>query len=78
MRCLIWDFGNLQMREAVRDVAKYFPTAIVTGRCTEKVHLILEQINIFFNSFILLFFSIRKFFDQKLLQSSRVKSNVIR
>ncbi|XP_078159568.1 putative trehalose-phosphate phosphatase 6 [Carex rostrata] len=25
------------MRDAVRDVAKYFPTAIVTGRCTEKV-----------------------------------------
>ncbi|KAJ4753386.1 Trehalose 6-phosphate phosphatase [Rhynchospora pubera] len=25
------------MRDAVRGVAKYFPTAIVTGRCTEKV-----------------------------------------
>jgi hypothetical protein len=25
------------MREAVRDVARYFPTAIVTGRCRDKV-----------------------------------------
>ena len=25
------------MREAVRDVARYFPTAIVTGRCRNKV-----------------------------------------
>lgn len=31
-----------QMREAVRDVAKYFPTAIVTGRCRAKVHLQLN------------------------------------
>jgi hypothetical protein len=27
------------MREAVRDVARYFPTAIVTGRCRNKVSL---------------------------------------
>uniref|UniRef100_A0A453PJ52 Trehalose 6-phosphate phosphatase n=1 Tax=Aegilops tauschii subsp. strangulata TaxID=200361 RepID=A0A453PJ52_AEGTS len=26
------------MREAVRDVAKHFPTAIVSGRCRDKVH----------------------------------------
>lgn len=28
------------MREAVRDVAKYFPTAIVSGRSRDKVHFI--------------------------------------
>lgn len=27
-----------QMRAAVRDVAKHFPTAIVSGRCRDKVH----------------------------------------
>jgi hypothetical protein len=27
------------MREAVRDVATYFPTAIVSGRCRNKVSL---------------------------------------
>jgi hypothetical protein len=27
-----------QMRSAVRDVAKHFPTAIVSGRCRDKVH----------------------------------------
>lgn len=26
------------MRAAVSDVAKCFPTAIVSGRCTDKVH----------------------------------------
>ena len=26
------------MRAAVRDVAEHFQTAIVTGRCVEKVH----------------------------------------
>ncbi|RLN12131.1 putative trehalose-phosphate phosphatase 8 [Panicum miliaceum] len=30
-------FMTAEMREAVRDVAKHFPTAIVTGRCVEKV-----------------------------------------
>jgi trehalose 6-phosphate phosphatase len=29
--------GCTQMRAAVRNVAKHFPTAIVTGRCIEKV-----------------------------------------
>ena len=28
----------VQMRAAVRDVAKHFPAAIVTGRCVEKVY----------------------------------------
>lgn len=27
-----------QMRRAVRSVAKHFPTAIVSGRCRDKVH----------------------------------------
>ncbi|CAA2994485.1 probable trehalose-phosphate phosphatase J [Olea europaea var. sylvestris] len=31
-------FMTNEMREAVRDVAKYFPTAIVSGRCRAKVH----------------------------------------
>ncbi|RRT72118.1 hypothetical protein B296_00011570 [Ensete ventricosum] len=31
---LLW---RRQMRAAVRNVARYFPTAIVTGRCLEKV-----------------------------------------
>jgi hypothetical protein len=26
------------MRAAVRDVAKHFPTSIVSGRCRDKVH----------------------------------------
>ncbi|KAG2605407.1 probable trehalose-phosphate phosphatase 8 [Panicum virgatum] len=30
-------FMTAEMREAVRGVAKHFPTAIVTGRCVEKV-----------------------------------------
>lgn len=30
-----------QMRAAVRDVARYFPTAIVSGRCRDKVHSLL-------------------------------------
>ncbi|XP_057489826.1 probable trehalose-phosphate phosphatase D isoform X1 [Actinidia eriantha] len=30
-------FMTHEMREAVRDAAKYFPTAIVTGRCRAKV-----------------------------------------
>jgi trehalose 6-phosphate phosphatase len=28
----------LQMRDAVRGVAEHFPTAIVSGRCRDKVH----------------------------------------
>lgn len=41
---LLWNGGTKellllkQMREAVREVARHFPTAIVSGRCTEKVH----------------------------------------
>lgn len=49
-----------QMREAVRDVAKLFPTAIVSGRCRAKVHFYSLQIphflNFFLKIFILLFF----------------------
>jgi trehalose 6-phosphate phosphatase len=30
------------MRAAVRDVAKHFPTAIVSGRCRDKVHYCLH------------------------------------
>jgi len=29
--------ANKQMRMAVRSVAKHFPTAIVSGRCRDKV-----------------------------------------
>ncbi|KAL6861792.1 hypothetical protein ACP4OV_017492 [Aristida adscensionis] len=31
-------FMSAEMRAAVRDVAKHFPTAIVTGRCVDKVY----------------------------------------
>ncbi|KAL7127779.1 hypothetical protein ABFS83_14G274300 [Erythranthe nasuta] len=31
-------FMTTEMREAVRDVAKFFPTAIVSGRCRAKVY----------------------------------------
>ncbi|KAE8704421.1 putative trehalose-phosphate phosphatase D [Hibiscus syriacus] len=31
-------FMSEEMRAAVRDVARYFPTAIVTGRCRDKVY----------------------------------------
>ncbi|KAH6756743.1 Haloacid dehalogenase-like hydrolase superfamily protein [Perilla frutescens var. hirtella] len=31
-------FITNEMREAVRDVSKFFPTAIVSGRCRAKVH----------------------------------------
>uniref|UniRef100_A0A5B7C0Q7 Trehalose 6-phosphate phosphatase n=1 Tax=Davidia involucrata TaxID=16924 RepID=A0A5B7C0Q7_DAVIN len=31
-------FMTSEMRDAVRDVAKYFPTAIVSGRCRAKVY----------------------------------------
>ncbi|CAH9101513.1 unnamed protein product, partial [Cuscuta europaea] len=27
-----------EMREALRNIAMHFPTAIVSGRCTEKVY----------------------------------------
>jgi hypothetical protein len=38
---------NLQMRMAVRSVAKQFPTAIVSGRCRDKVlHPIEAQANL--------------------------------
>ncbi|KAK8942005.1 putative trehalose-phosphate phosphatase 6 [Platanthera guangdongensis] len=31
-------FMSVEMRDTVRDVAKYFPTAIVSGRCRHKVY----------------------------------------
>ncbi|CAK9186442.1 unnamed protein product [Ilex paraguariensis] len=31
-------FMSKEMRETVRDVAKYFPTAVVSGRCRDKVY----------------------------------------
>lgn len=37
-----------QMREAVRDVARYFPTAIVSGRCRAKVHFQTTAISVNF------------------------------
>jgi trehalose 6-phosphate phosphatase len=32
------NFLLTQMRDAVRSVAQHFPTAIVSGRCRDKVH----------------------------------------
>lgn len=32
------------MRDAVRDIASYFPTAIVSGRCRDKVHFYLTTL----------------------------------
>lgn len=32
-----------QMRAAVKDVAKYFPTAIISGRSRDKVRLLLNH-----------------------------------
>lgn len=34
------------MREAVKNVAKYFPTAIISGRSRDKVHFIKILTNI--------------------------------
>lgn len=48
---LIPFFVSNQMRATVRDVARYFPTAIVTGRCRDKVHyctIILQSIYFFY------------------------------
>ncbi|TQD89456.1 hypothetical protein C1H46_024991 [Malus baccata] len=36
-------YGNFgQMRKAVRDAARYFPTAIVSGRCRDKVYSFVQ------------------------------------
>ncbi|KAG6705543.1 hypothetical protein I3842_07G183900 [Carya illinoinensis] len=37
-----------QMREAVRDVARYFPTAIVSGRCRDKVYNFVRLEELFY------------------------------
>jgi len=44
-----------QMRQAVRDVAKYFPTAIVSGRCRAKVHFLHCQSVFWFSIFIYIY-----------------------
>jgi len=33
------------MRATLKDIARNFPTAIVTGRCREKVHFIQSKNN---------------------------------
>lgn len=35
--------GFAQMRSAVGEVARHFPTAIISGRCRDKVKLLLEN-----------------------------------
>ncbi|XP_010534066.1 PREDICTED: trehalose-phosphate phosphatase B-like isoform X2 [Tarenaya hassleriana] len=37
-----------EMREAVREVAAYFPTAIVTGRCVDKVRSFVKLAGIYY------------------------------
>ncbi|KAE8731264.1 putative trehalose-phosphate phosphatase D [Hibiscus syriacus] len=37
-----------QMRTAVRDVARYFPTAIVTGRCRDKVYSFVKLSGLYY------------------------------
>ncbi|PKA49078.1 putative trehalose-phosphate phosphatase 6 [Apostasia shenzhenica] len=39
---------GFQMRAAVRSVAKYFPTAIVTGRCIDKVFGFVQLAELFY------------------------------
>ncbi|MQL91465.1 hypothetical protein Taro_024090 [Colocasia esculenta] len=36
------------MRDAVRDVAKYFPTAIVSGRCRDKVYSFVQLAELYY------------------------------
>lgn len=36
-----------QMRSAVKNVAKYFPTAIITGRSRDKVYICIFKSNFF-------------------------------
>ncbi|CAL9138018.1 unnamed protein product [Musa acuminata var. zebrina] len=51
---LLWNGGTKellllkQMREAVREVARQFPTAIVSGRCTEKVTSFVELSELYY------------------------------
>ncbi|XP_031118259.1 probable trehalose-phosphate phosphatase H isoform X1 [Ipomoea triloba] len=41
-------FMTKEMREAVRDVAKHFPTAIVTGRCRSKVYKFVKLSELYY------------------------------
>ncbi|PKA49542.1 putative trehalose-phosphate phosphatase 6 [Apostasia shenzhenica] len=46
----LWNSGFVlfQMRAAVKGVAKYFPTAIVTGRCREKVFSFVQLAELYY------------------------------
>ncbi|KAG2692271.1 hypothetical protein I3843_08G044600 [Carya illinoinensis] len=41
-------FMSKDMREAVRDVAAYFPTAIVSGRCRDKVYNFVKLAELYY------------------------------
>ncbi|KAI4389207.1 hypothetical protein MLD38_001456 [Melastoma candidum] len=41
-------FMSHEMREAVRDTAKYFPTAIVSGRCRDKVYNFVKLAGLYY------------------------------
>ncbi|KAK9270622.1 hypothetical protein L1049_026204 [Liquidambar formosana] len=41
-------FMSNEMRAAVRDVARYFPTAIVTGRCRDKVYKFVKLAELYY------------------------------
>ncbi|XVF39495.1 hypothetical protein PTKIN_Ptkin01aG0039100 [Pterospermum kingtungense] len=41
-------FMSREMRAAVRDVARYFPTAIVTGRCRDKVYSFVKLAGLYY------------------------------
>ncbi|KAG6648987.1 hypothetical protein CIPAW_07G181700 [Carya illinoinensis] len=41
-------FMSREMREVVKDVARYFPTAIVTGRCRDKVYSFVRLAELYY------------------------------
>ncbi|KAF5456190.1 hypothetical protein F2P56_025697 [Juglans regia] len=41
-------FMSREMREVVRDVARYFPTAIVSGRCRDKVYSFVRLAELYY------------------------------
>lgn len=41
-------FMRREMRKAVRDVARYFPTAIVSGRCRDKVYKFVRLAELYY------------------------------
>ncbi|KAI3996399.1 hypothetical protein MKX01_026867 [Papaver californicum] len=41
-------YMSKQMRAAVRDVARYFPTAIVSGRCRDKVYSFVKLAGLYY------------------------------